>query len=144
MALLGLSESLTVGMPFALVSLQTSEMGSKVSSPLLTARMAAAEIVGEQRAPTVREADAAVEIFVQANDFVDVKAVARDEALAARVLVVAHQPIDVLVAGDKWIFRIGAFAGPGCDPVGRAIEELRGAEGVRQHDEQLVVITLRP
>src|ERR1700722_5882487 len=71
---------------------------------IFTTRMTAAEVVGEQGAPAVGETDAAVEVLVQANDLVGVQAVGGDEALAARVLSMAYEPVDVFIAGNKGIF----------------------------------------
>ena len=141
MALLALSESLTVGTPSALVSLQTRLMGSKV---VFAAGVAVAEVVGEQRAPAGGEADAAVEVVVQGDDVVDVEAVGGDEALAAGILAALQQPGDVLVAGDEGVFGVDALAGPVGDPVGCALEELGGAEGVGQRDEEFAAVALLP
>ena len=52
--------------------------------------------------------------------------------LRAGVAAAREQPADVLVAGDEGVFGVDALAGPVGDPVGRAFEELRGAEGVWQ------------
>ena len=56
---------------------------------VLAARMTFAEVVGEQRAPASGEADAAVEVLMQADDLGGVETVGGDEALAARVLTAA-------------------------------------------------------
>ena len=54
------------------------------------------------------------------------------------------QPGDVLVAGHERVFGVDALAGPVGDPVGGVLEELGGAEGVGEEDEELVVVALTP
>jgi len=106
--------------------------------------MAAAKVVRQQRAPASGEADAAIEVFVQAENLLDIQAVRGDEALATGVAAAREQPADVLVAGEERVFGVDALAGLVSDPVGRALQELRGAKGVGQQDEQFAAVALLP
>ena len=116
-------------------------MGSKAG---FVARVAGAEVVGEQGAPAGAETDAAVEVGVEGEDLLDVEGVGGDEALGARVAAAGLEPGDVLVAGEEGILAVAALAGPVGDPVGGAGEELGGAEGVGEQDEELAVVALLP
>lgn len=134
-------------------------------------RVAVAEIVGEQCAPACAETDAglgepllriekvggAAEICgggaveepagepgVKAENLVHVERVGGDEELLAGVAAPLLQPRDVFVPGDVRVLAVGALAGPVGDPVRRTTEELGGAEGVGQEDEQFAVIGLLP
>ena len=106
--------------------------------------MAAAKVVGEQGAPSGGEADAAVEVMVQLENLLHIQSIRRDEALLARVAATRLEPADVLVTGDDGVLGVDALAGPVGDPIRRAFEELRGAEGVWQKDEQLAAVALLP
>ena len=108
------------------------------------AGVAVAKVVGEEGAPAGGETDAAVEVVVEVDDGGGVEAVGGDEALGARILAALEEPGDVFVAGEKGIFGVGALTGPVGYPVGCAFEELGGAEGVGQKDEELVVVALTP
>src|ERR1700679_3456803 len=106
--------------------------------------MAVAEVVGEEGAPAGAETDAAVEVVVELDDGGGVEAVGGDEALGAGVLAAGLKPGDVLVAGEEGVFGVDALAGPVSYPVGCVGEELGGAEGVGEEDEELVVVGLTP
>ena len=81
---------------------------------------------------------------MQLENLLDIEAVGRDEALLARVAAARVEPADVLVSGDDGVLGVDALAGPVGDPVGRALEELGGAEGVWQKDQQLAAVALLP
>ena len=135
--------SLTVGMPSALVSLQTSETGSNVSSPR---GWQSRKSLVSRRAPAGGETYAAVEVVVQVNDVADVEPVGGDEALAAGVLAALEEPGDVLVAGDEGVFRsrharrVQRATQSGAPWRGIA----RGAEGVGERNEELAAVALLP
>jgi hypothetical protein len=106
--------------------------------------VAVAEVVGEEGAPAGAETDAAVEVVVELDDGGGVEAVGGDEALGARVLAAGLKPCDVLVAGEEGVLGVDALAGPVGYPCGCVGEELGGAEGVGEEDEELVVVGLTP
>ena len=56
----------------------------------------------------------------------------------------ALQPGNVFVAGHVGILAVDTLAGPVGHPVRRVAQELRGAEGVRQKNQQLALVTLLP
>ena len=85
---------------------------------VFVAGMAAAEVVGEERAPAGGETDAAVEVGVELGDGGGVEGVGGDEALGVRVFAAGFEPGDVLVAGEEGVFGVDALAGPFGRPLG--------------------------
>ena len=71
--------------------------------------MATAKVVGQQRSPTGGESNAAVEIFVQAQNRLDVEPVRGDEAFAPGIAAARQQPADVFVSSDEGVFRVDAL-----------------------------------
>src|ERR1700691_508594 len=137
----------------------------------VAAGVAAAEIVGEQRAPTGAETNAAAgsplasvievggaaeiagggaagqsssEVCMQAKDLVDVERVGGDDQFAVRIAAAGLQPSDIFIAGYIRIFAVNALASPVGGPVRCALEELRGSECVGQHDAERAVVGFLP
>ena len=123
----GLSESFTAGRPLAEITLQTMENGSSAPS-----RRQPAEIVGEQRAPAVADAHPAVEMAVDVARSTSTSSPSEKMAsFSLRVLAAALPPVDRVLAALDRVPGIDAHAGPGGDPVRRALQEARACRRCR-------------
>jgi len=112
--------------------------------PGAAAGIAAAEIVGEERAPASAEANAAAgspfaaivevggaakiadrnaagqssaKVSMQAEDVVDVEGIGSDDTFVMRIAAAGVQPCDVFISGYVWILAVDALTFPVGDPV---------------------------
>src|SRR4051794_13909126 len=85
-------------------------------------------------------ARAAVELAVDVDDRLDVEPVRKDRELARRVLAAREPPVDRLLAALDRVLRIDADTGPGGDPVGGVLQEIGGAVGVGEDDEEVALV----
>src|SRR5579863_3819257 len=133
------------------------------------AGVTAAEVVGEEGAPSSAEANAgsgdpfsliqevgggaeirgggarlnrAAKIGVEAEDLVHVEGVGRDDQFLFWVAAASLEPLYIFVAGHVGILAINALAGPVDGPSGRAGQKLGAAEGIGQHNSERAVVGL--
>ena len=81
---------------------------------------------------------------MDALDRIDVQAVREDQQFLPRVLLAALPPGNRDLPAFDGIAGVDADAGPVRHPVGRALQEIARAIGIRQHDAQIPVVVLLP